>query len=107
MGGHAVYFVVRRHHANRAGFFDRFSEGKKKSLPQNPHGDVSGRAVHAGLRLPVSNKMLESRDHSLLVTEISISLKPIHGRDAQPRNQVRIFAVSLFDSSPTRISRNI
>ena len=42
-----------------------------------------------------------------LVLESCVALKAAHRRDAQPRNQVRIFAVGLFDAAPARLARHI
>ena len=42
-----------------------------------------------------------------LVPEVPVALEAAHRRDAQPRNQVRIFAVGLFDAAPARLARHI
>ncbi len=42
-----------------------------------------------------------------LVAESSVALETPHRGDAQARNQIRVFAVGLFDTAPARIARDI
>ena len=107
MRRHAVDFVIRSHHADRSGFVqDRF-EGIKESLAEYAHRHIRGRAVHARFRLPVAGKVLKGCDDALLVAELRITLEASHGSDAEPRNQIRIFAISFLHATPTRIARHI
>ncbi len=57
--GHAVDFVVRRHHADGLAFFDHFLEWVEEGFAQNTLGNVRRRAVHAGLGLAVSDEVFQ------------------------------------------------
>ena len=103
----AIDLVVRGHQRHCSGFAQRFLEGVEEGLLQHAHRDVCRRAVHARLRLPVSDKVLQRRQHMPLVLEVCVALEAAHRRDAQPRNQVGIFAVGLFDAAPARLARHI
>src|SRR5436190_22063538 len=52
-------------------------------------------------------KVLEGGNDPRLVRKRSVTLKAAHRRNAEARNQVRIFAVSFFDTTPARIARHI
>jgi len=51
--------------------------------------------------------MLQGGDHALLIAKGGVALESTHGRDAHPRNQIWVFAVSFFDTAPARIACHI
>ena len=51
--------------------------------------------------------MFERGDDARLVLERRVALEPAHRRDAELRDQVRVFAVGLLDASPARIARHV
>ena len=107
MRRHAVNLIVRSHDADGSAFIERFFESKKESLAKHTLRDIDRRAVHARFRLAVRRKMFQRCDDALFIAERSVALKSAHSRDAQTRNQIRVFAVGLLDAAPARVARHI
>ena len=90
-----------------ARFAQRFFEGVEESFAQHAQGDIRRRAVHAGFRLAVTDKMFQRGQDVALVAKLAIALEPTNRGNAQARDQVRILAVGFFDAAPARFARDI
>ena len=105
--GDTVDFVVGRHHADGLGFFDYFLEWVEERFAENTFGNVRRRAVHAGLGLAVSGEVFQRGHYVFAVVEFSVALKTFYCGYAHAGDQVRIFTVSFFAASPTRVADSV
>ncbi len=105
--GDAVDFVIRGHDGDGLGFPQSLFERVEEGFAQHAFGDVGRSAVHTGFRLAMADEMLQRSEDVFLVAEIAIALEAAYGRDAEARDEIRVFAVSLFDAAPARLSRHI
>jgi hypothetical protein len=55
----------------------------------------------------VSDKVLKGGEHVFLVAEIAIALKALDCGDAETRDEIWIFAVSLLNAAPARLPSHI
>jgi curved DNA-binding protein CbpA len=76
-------------------------------LAQAAFGIVGWGGVGAAFGLSVCGKMFGCRQYMCRIAAKMLALQTAHCRHAQPRDEVRIFAVGFLRSSPTRITRQV
>ena len=107
MGWDAVNLVVGSHHTAHVSFFDGCAERHQESLAYFSLGIVRRSGIGSTLRLAVRGEMFRRGHHVMPVDRSHRTLQSVDGRHSHARNQIWIFSVSLFRSSPTRISRQV
>src|SRR6185369_17610076 len=105
--GYAIDLVVRGHHRLRVAAFHGSAERRKEHLAQNAFRDVGRPDVAAALGLAVSGHVLERREHAIFSERQRTSLKTAHGCDTELADQVGIFAVSLLEAAPARVTSDV
>ncbi len=106
MRGHALDLVVGRHHNRRIGRLDGGGEGNQECFAQRALADVGRRNVQPALGRGM-DKMLEGDEHSILRERARAALLPSHRSDPHLADEVRVFAVKLFDAAVAGVSRQV
>src|SRR6185312_17131118 len=111
MGGDAADLVIGRHDIGGAGARDGRLEGREEHLPQRSLRDLRRGDIRTALRLSVTGHVLEGGKHVAGLEPVLqgrlVTLETLHRSHAELAYKIRIFAVGLFDSSPTRIACDV
>src|SRR6266850_1649647 len=107
VGRNTVDLIVRWHHAESTAFFKGLFEWIEKGFAQDTHRNVDRSTINSRFRLAVSGEVFKRGYHMLFVAESPIALKSLHGGNTHARHKERIFTVSFFDATPSRIASDI
>src|SRR5262245_21455445 len=103
----AVNLIVRGHYAHHARFFHSGFKARQEDLAQNALRDIDRGNVRAAFWLAVRGEMLGRRHDMFAVNRRPRPLQRLDAGHAHTRNEIRVFAVSLFRPAPARVARQI
>src|SRR5207244_879194 len=99
-----VIVVVRAHHAECATFPDRCPERRQKDIL-----DLSWRSLRVGAGLSLAGPLVVAIYGEMLNRggDLVIFLQPFYLFDAHVRDEVWVFAINLFHTSPSLVTTDI
>src|SRR4051812_23378298 len=105
--GYAVDLVIGRHDTHCSCVANGCLERKQKHFAQYSFRHIYGRAIRPRFRLAMGGKVFERGDYVPFVLKLPVTLKSANGGDTHLRDQVRVFAKRLLDSSPARVTCDV